>query len=150
MIAIDGQNIRTTWALTPVNDTFYSILMKDAGMKDRIIGDYSDANGLKVQTSEGLTKSQELTLSFICNSFAMYWDFLTYCVTQKVVGMFVSELDETISLEYMSCTAFNDYRDFNVFSVKFREANPTLRPGYFLLTESGLNLLTESDLYISI
>ena len=41
--------------------------------------------------------------------------------------MWVSELNETLHLEYMDCSEFNDYRDFNTFSVKFREANPTIR-----------------------
>lgn len=127
MITVDGQDLKATWGIEPVYDGFYSALMKDAGMKDRITADYSDVNGLTVQTSAGLTKSQELTLSFICDSFAMYEAFLRYCVTQKVVEIWVSELDETIHLEYMDCSAFNDYRDFNTFSVKFREANPTIR-----------------------
>ena len=127
MITIDGQDLKATWGVEPVYDGFYSALMKDAGMKDRITADYSDVNGLTVQTSTGLTKSQELTLSFICDSFAMYESFLGYCVTQKVVAMYVSELNETLHLEYMDCSEFNDYRDFNTFSVKFREANPTIR-----------------------
>lgn len=127
MITVDGQDLKATWGVEPVYDGFYSALMKDTGMKERITANYSDVNGLTVQTSAGLTKSQELTLSFICDTFAMYETFLTYCVTQKVIAMYVSELDETIHLEYMDCSAFNDYRDFNTFSVKFREANPTIR-----------------------
>ncbi len=127
MITIDGQDLKATWGIEPVYDGFYSALMKDAGMKERITADYSDVNGLTVQTSAGLTKSQELTLSFICDTFAMYEAFLGYCVAQKIVAMWVSELDEEISLEYMDCSEFNDYRDFNRFSVKFREANPTIR-----------------------
>ena len=127
MITIDGQDLKATWGIEPVYDGFYSALMKDAGMKDRITANYSNVNGLTVQTSAGLTKSQELTLSFICDSFAMYESFLGYCVTEKVIAMYVSELDETLHLEYMDCSEFNDYRDFNTFSVKFREANPTIR-----------------------
>ena len=127
MITVDGQDLKATWGIEPVYDGFYSVLMKDAGMKERIVADYSDVNGLTVQTSTGLTKAQELTLSFICDTFAMYEEFLTYCVTEQVIAMYVSELDETINLEYMGCSAFNDYRDFNTFSVKFREANPTIR-----------------------
>ena len=127
MITIDGQDLKATWGIEPFYDGFYSALMKDAGMKERITADYSDVNGLTVQTSAGLTKSQELTLSFICDTFAMYEEFLGYCVEKKIVAMWVSELNETLQLEYMDCSEYNDYRDFNRFSVKFREANPTIR-----------------------
>ena len=46
MITIDGQDLKATWGIEPVYDGFYSALMKDAGMKDRITADYSDVNGL--------------------------------------------------------------------------------------------------------
>jgi len=127
MITIDSQDIRETWALEPVYDNFYSALMKDSGIKDRITADYSNVNGLTVQSSTAYTKSQDIIISFFCDTFAKYEEFLTYCVTQKVINMYVSEIDETLKLEYKACTSFNENRIYNTFAVKFREANPTDR-----------------------
>lgn len=127
MITIDGQNIETTWTLAPVYEGFFSVLMKDAGIKERLKGDYSDTDGVIVQTSTAYTKGQEVTLSFFCDTFAKYNQFMAYLVTQKVVNLFVTELNETIKLEYMATTDFNDYRSYIKFSIKCREANPTDR-----------------------
>jgi len=127
MITIDGFDIFATWTLEPVYDNFYSVLMQDAGLKDRVTIDPQFSTGLKVQTSTGYTKSQEVTIQFFCDTFAKYEEFLSYCVTQKVVNMYVPEMDETLKLEYRECSSFTDSRTHNTFAVKFREANPTDR-----------------------
>lgn len=123
MITVDGQDISIKWGIEPASDGFYSLIMKDAGIKDRIVGDYPDMNGIIVSTEPSFTKSQEITLSFLCDSYVHYYDFLTYCVNQKVINMYVSLTNETLKLEYLACASFNN----NNFSVKFREADPTNR-----------------------
>src|SRR5574344_349590 len=126
-ITIDGYDIFAQWTLTPVYDNFHSALMKDAGVKDRISVDPQFDNGLKVQQSTGYTKSREVTINFFCNTFANYEAFLIYCVTQKVVNLYVPKMNETLRLEYRDCSSFNDYREYNTFAVRFREADPTNR-----------------------
>ena len=131
MITVDDKDISTTWRLDPYRDNFYSAIMKDAGIKDRIVGDYPDTSGVIIPKGQSYTKSQELVLSFLCDSYDHYFAFLTYCVAQKVVNMYVSETDETLRLEYMACSSFNKVGDYNIFAVKFQEANPTRRYGVF-------------------
>lgn len=125
-ITIDGFDIKT-WTLEPVYDNFYSALMKDAGMKDRITVDPQFLDGLKVQTSAGKTKSQEITIQFFCDTFADYETFLGYCVTQKVINLYVPIMLQTMRLEYRECSSFSENRSYNTFAVKFREANPMNR-----------------------
>jgi len=127
MITVNGQDISTTWGLGPARDGFYSNIMKDAGIKDRIVGDYPDTDGVVVSVEPAFTKSQEISLSFLCDTYQHYYDFLTYCVNQKVVNMYVSLTNETLKLEYMACSSFNTFGSHNLFIAKFREANPTDR-----------------------
>jgi len=131
MITIDSQDLLTTWGIEPYRDNFYSNIMKDAGLKDRIVGDYPDTSGVIIPRGQSYTKSQELVLSFLCDSYDHYVAFLTYCVAQKVVNMYVPEIDETLRLEYMACSSFNKAGDYNVFAVRFQEANPMRRYGIF-------------------
>lgn len=127
MITVNGQDISIKWGIEPTLGGFYSAVMKDAGIKDRIVGDYPDTDGVIVSVEDSFTKSQEITLSFLCDSYAHYYDFLTYCVNQKVINMYESEINEILKLEYLSCSSFNTYGDYNLFVVKFREADPTNR-----------------------
>ena len=127
MITVNGQDISTTWGLGPARDGFYSNIMKDAGIKDRIVGDYPDTDGVVVSVEPAFTKSQEISLSFLCDTYQHYYDFLTYCVNQKVVNMYVSLTDEALKLEYMACSSFNTFGSHILFIDKFREANPTDR-----------------------
>ena len=41
---------------------------------------------------------------------------------------------------------FNDYRDYNIFGVKFRQANPLNISYAYILTESGDEIITENVL----
>lgn len=127
MITVDSQDIATKWGLEPARDGFYSVIMKDSGIKDRIVGDYSNTDGVTVSVEPSFTKSQELSLSFFCDTYEHYYDFLTYCVNQKVINMYISKTNETLKLEYMACSTFNAYGTYNMFVAKFREANPTDR-----------------------
>ena|ERR1035437_10084389 len=131
MITVDGKDISTTWGLEPYRNNFYAAIMKDAGLKDRIIGDFPDTSGVIVPKCQSYTKSQEIVVSFLCDSYEHYRAFLTYCVAQKVVSMYVSETDETLRLEYKACSSFNRAGNNNIFAVKFQEANPMRRYGIF-------------------
>lgn len=129
MITIDGQDIKAMWGLEPLKDGFYNAIMKDAGIKDRIVNDYPDEDGVEVSTEVSYTKSQEISLSFLCDTYAHYYTFLTYCVNtpSRIINMYVPLTGETLKLEYLACSTFNYYIKYNMFAVKFREANPTDR-----------------------
>ena len=126
MITINTFDI-STWGLEPSKDGFYSNVMKDSGLKDRIVGDYPDTNGVIVQLGTPYVKSQDISLAFLCDTYAHYRTFLSYCVTQKVVDMHIQLTTETLRLEYLSCPSFNYYGSYILFTVNFREANPANR-----------------------
>ena len=150
MIIIDGYDIYSKWTLKPTFEGFYNSLMKQPDIKDRVVGDYSTKSGIEVIAENSKVKSGDVTLSFFCNSFAKYREFLKYVIEHPVIEMYVGHTGEGYFLEYQKCSSFNDYRDYNVFSVTFRQANPLNLYVAYLNTESGRRLITESGLNLII
>jgi len=146
MITIDGYEIYSKWTLKPTFEGFNNSLMKQPDIKDRVVGDYSTKSGIEIISEVAKVKSGDVTLSFFCNSFAKYREFLKYVIEHPVIEMYVSRSGEGYFLEYQKCSSFNDYRDYNVFSVTFRQANPLNLSVAYLNTESGFRLITESGL----
>jgi uncharacterized protein (TIGR02145 family) len=108
--------------------------MKDSGIKDRLVGDYPDTDGVVVQMSDPYVKSQDISLAFLCDTYAHYRTFLSYCIAQKVVDMYVPLTNETLRLEYLACPSFSYYGSYILFTVNFREANPSDRIPFFATT----------------
>ena len=150
MITIDGYDIYSKWTLKPTFEGFYNSLMKQPDIKDRVVGDYSTKSGIEVIAENAKVKSGDVTLSFFCNSLAKYREFLKYVIEHPVIEMYVSRGGDGHFLEYQKCSSFNDYRDYNVFSVTFRQANPLNLSVAYLNTESGFRLITESGLNLII
>lgn len=146
MILIDGYEIYNKWTLTPVFDGFYNSLMKQPDIKDRVVGDYSIKSGIEIITENAKVKSNDVTLSFFCDSFIKYREFLKYVIEHPIIKLFVEHTGECYFLEYQKCSSFNDYRSYNVFSFTFRQANPLNLSVSYLNTESGLRLITENGL----
>ena len=150
LITIDGYNIATQWTLAPVMDGLYQNLMKQPDIKDRITNDWSDQNGLEVLIEPAKVKSNEITCSFFCDTYAKYKEFCTYLRENPVVELFTEYTGESYFLEFLQCSSFNDYRDYNIFGVKFRQANPLNLSVAYFNTENGLGLITENGLNLII
>ena len=145
LITIDGYNIATQWTLAPVMDGLYQNLMKQPDIKDRITNDWSDENGLEVLIEPAKVKSNEITCSFFCDTYAKYKEFCTYLREHPIIELFAEYTGESYFLEFLQCSSFNDYRDYNIFGVKFRQANPLNISYAFIGTESGDEMITEDN-----
>lgn len=145
LITIDGYNIDTQWTLAPVMGGLYQNLMKQPDIKDRITNDWSDQNGLEVLIEPAKVKSNEITCSFFCDTYAKYKEFCTYLREHPVIELFTEYTGESYFLEFLQCSSFNDYRDYNIFGVKFRQANPLNISYAFILAESGEEIITEDN-----
>ena len=150
LITIDGYNIATQWTLAPVMDGLYQNLMKQPDIKERITNDWSDENGLEVLIEPAKVKSNEITCSFFCDTYAKYKEFCTYLREHPVVELFTEYTGESYFLEFLQCSPFNDYRDYNIFGVKFRQANPLNTSLAYINTEVGLRIIAENGNYIII
>ncbi len=148
MIAINGHNISTMWQLELVKDGFYNELMKFADLKDRLYNDWSDRNGIDVNLTAPLYKQRELTLQFFCNSYANYKLFINFVKANQILSLYDSLTDLIYTVEYLDCSNFNYYRDYNLFAIKVRENNPAYQLVPYLLTETGIYLYTETGLKI--
>ena len=130
-----AKDIATTYGLEPSLDGYYNSLMQYPDIKDRISNDWSDENGLEVLYSAGLLKAREFTLTFLCGAtknatthvvttaYANYIAFITYLVANPTVSWYDGVLVKTFILEYLACSSFNHYPDYNLFTIKVREAN---------------------------
>lgn len=127
MITIDGFNIKTTWSLEPLYENFNNALMKYPAIKDRVAEDFEDVDGLSVLNSTAKIASQEVSLSFICDSYSNYLTFMNYLIAHQNVTLHSDYTGQSYVLEYMSSSGFSDYEYFNTFAVKFREPNPKNR-----------------------
>ena len=145
LITIDGYNIATKWTLAPVMDGLYQNLMKQPDIKDRITNDWSDKDGLEVLIEPAKVKSNEITCSFFCDTYAKYKEFCAYLREHPVVELFTEYTGESYFLEFLQCSSFNDYRDYNIFGVKFRQANPLNISYAFILAEGGEEIITEDN-----
>ena len=150
LITIDGYNIYDKWTLKPIMDNFYSPLMKAPDIKDRVTNDWYDENGIEVLIEPSKVKSSDITISFFCNSYIKYKEFFAYLIAHPVIEMYVGYTGEGYFLEYQKCSSFNDYRDYNIFAINFRQANPLNLSVAYLNTESGRRLITESGLNLII
>jgi len=150
LITIDGYNIATQWTLAPVMDGLYQNLMKQPDIKDRITNDWSDENGLEVLIEPAKVKSNEITCSFFCDSYAKYKEFCAYLREHPIIELFTEYTGESYFLEFLQCSSFNDYRDYNIFGVKFRQANPLNISYALMLTDSGDEIITEDNNYLII
>lgn len=127
MITIDTFDIRSKWSLEPLYENFNNALMKYPSIKDRVTEDFEDEDGVSVLNSTAKIASQEVVLSFICDSYAKYLEFMEYLVAHQNVTLHSDYTGRSYILEYMSCSGFSDYEYFNTFSAKFREPNPKSR-----------------------
>ena len=122
-ITIDGYNIYDKWTLKPVMDSFYNSLMNQPDIKERVTNDWSDKNGLEVLIETAKIKSSDITLTFFCNTYAKYKEFCKYLRDHPVIVLYSDYTNESYSIEFQKCSSFNDYRDYNIFAVSFRQAN---------------------------
>ena len=150
LITIDGYNIATKWTLVPVMDGLYQNLMKQPDIKERITNDWSDEDGLEVLIESAKVKSNEITCSFFCDTYAKYKEFCTYLREHPIVELFAEYTGESYFLEFLQCSSFNDHRDYNIFGVKFRQANPLNTSLAYILTESENEIITEDNNYLTI
>ena len=150
LITIDGYNIATQWTLAPVMDGLYQNLMKQPDIKDRITNDWSDENGLEVLIEPAKVKSNEIKCSFFCDTYAKYKEFCAYLREHPIIELFAEYTGESYFLEFLQCSSFNDYRDYNIFGVKFRQANPIDTSLAYINTEVGLRIIAENGNYIII
>ena len=127
MITVDSQDISTTWGIEPAKDGYYNGLMQFPDIKDRLTNDWTDQNGLQVQLGTGYLKHKEFTMNFLCDTYTHYESFLKYLVSHPNVAWFDGLLNQTFTLEYLACSSFNRYSDYNMFTIKVREANPNTR-----------------------
>jgi len=152
MITIDGQNIKTTWTLTPVMDGIYNELMKFPSLKERDTQDWSDKNGIQVLLSDPVYAHREMFFNFFCDTYAMYKEFIAYLKTHQTVTISDTYTDKSYKIEYLSCSDFDYYRSYNIFAIKVRECDPTDRielanellsseDGYLIQTEDGINFI---------
>ena len=131
-------------------DGLYQNLMKQPDIKDRITNDWSDQNGLEVLMEPAKVKSNEITCSFFCDTYAKYKEFCTYLREHPIIELFAEYTGESYFLEFLQCSSFNDYRDYNIFGVKFRQANPIDTSLAYINTEVGLRIIAENGNYIII
>ena len=150
LITIDGYNIATQWTLAPVMDGLYQNLMKQPDIKERITNDWSDKDGLEVLIEPAKVKSNEITCSFFCDTYAKYKEFCAYLREHPIIELFTEYTAESYFLEFLQCSSFNDYRDYNIFSVKFRQANPLNTSLAYINAEVGLRIIAENGNYIII
>ena len=148
MITINGYSISTTWQLELVKDGFYNELMKFPDVKDRLFNDWSDRNGVDVNLTAPLYKQRELTLQFFCNSYVNYKLFINFVKANQTLRLFDDLTNLIYSVEYLDCTDFKYYRDYNLFAIKVRENNPAYQLVPYLLTETGIYLYTTTGLKI--
>ena len=127
MIAIDGKNIHTEWTLEPVNGGLYNEIMKFPAIKDRDTNDWSDKDGIQVDLTDAIYKHRERTFQFFCDTYAMYKAFIAYLKANQNVSLFDSYTNRTYIVEYMNCSDFKYYRNYNTFAIKVRECDPTDR-----------------------
>ena len=100
-------------------------------------------NGLEVLIEPAKVKSNEITCSFFCDTYAKYKEFCTYLREHPIIELFAEYTGESYFLEFLQCSSFNDYRDYNIFGVKFRQANPLNLSIGFLASEVGVLLVTD-------
>ncbi len=128
MIYIDNNPLKATYGVEPISGGFFKQLMRFPDVKERAFNDWEGKDGIEILTSEATkVKAMEHTLSFMCDTMAQYKAFISYLITQRTVVVYFQEIGKNITLEYMACTEFHDYRTFKSFGVKFREADPSLR-----------------------
>ena len=128
MITIDTFDIYQKWTLEPVFEGFYNPLILYPAIKDRIAEDFEDVDGLSVLNSEAKIKERTFNLSFFCDSYAKYYEFMTYLLEHNPILLYSSYTNQTYKLEYLSCSSFNDNGDYNTFTISVREPNPYDRP----------------------
>ena len=105
LITIDGYNIATQWTLAPVMDGLYQNLMKQPDIKDRITNDWSDQNGLEVLIEPAKVKSNEITCSFFCDTYAKYKEFCAYIREHPIIELFTEYTGESYFLEFLQCSS---------------------------------------------
>lgn len=144
MIAIDGKNIRTEWTLEPVNGGLYNEIMKFPSIKDRDTNDWTDRNGIQVDLTDAVYKHREMTLQFFCDTYSMYKAFIAYLKANQNVSLFDSRTDRTYTVEYMNCSSFQYCRNYNTFAIKVRECDPTVRGFLYIISQTGLNIISQT------
>ena len=87
---------------------------------------------------------------FFCDTYAKYKAFCTYLREHPVVELFTEYTGESYFLEFLQCSSFNDYRGYNIFGVKFRQANPIDTSLAYINAEVGLRIIAENGNYIII
>ena len=122
MITIDGFDISTKWTLEPLYDNVNKYLMTAPSIKDRITENFEDVDGLSVLNSTAKVKEMSYTMSFLCDSFAKYNEFILYLLSHNPVNLYFSKTGLTYKLEYLSCSSFDD--KVGLFSISVRENNP--------------------------
>ena len=148
MISIDGQNIKTTWTLTPVFDGLYKQLMKFPALKPRDTQDWCDKDGIQVLLSTPVYAHREMTFNFFCDTYAMYKSFIAYMKANQNVLLFDSYTDRTYTLEYLDCSEFNYHRNYSIFAIRVRECDPTVRGYLSLISMDGRNIISQTGLRI--
>ena len=148
MISIDGQNIKTTWTLTPVFDGLYKQLMKFPALKPRDTQDWCDKDGIQVLLSTPVYAHREMTFTFFCDTYAMYKSFIAYMKAHQNVLLFDSYTDRTYTLEYLDCSEFNYHRNYSIFAIRVRECNPTVRGYLSLISMDERNIISQTGLRI--
>ena len=126
MITIDGHNIKDMWTLTPVMDSVYNQLMKAPEIKERVTNDWSDEDGVEVLIEAARLKPIDMTLTFMCDTYAKYKEFCKYLRDNQTISLYCDYTGLTYVLEFQKHSGFNEYRDYNIFAVVFRQNNPTI------------------------
>lgn len=122
MITVDGFDISTKWTLEPLYDNVNKYLMTAPSIKERITENFEDVDGLSVLNSIAKVKEMSYTMSFLCDSFAKYNEFILYLLAHNPVNLYFSKTGLTYKLEYLSCSSFDD--KVGLFSISVRENNP--------------------------
>ena len=122
MITVDGFDISTKWTLEPLYDNVNKYLMTAPSIKERITENFEDVDGLSVLNSMAKVKEMSYTMSFLCDSFAKYNEFILYLLSHNPVNLYFSKTGLTYKLEYLSCSSFDD--KVGLFSISVRENNP--------------------------
>ena len=143
IIYIDGQNILTTWGLTPLSGKFYSEIMKHPDAKDRVTEDFTDEDGIRVLLTPTKLKAGEVTLSFDVDTYENYLAFCDYMDSHPTFVLSSFRVDKGIEYEFISHTEFNWYPECCTFGVKLREANFKNRGNIYLVTENNDYLCTD-------
>lgn len=148
-IYIDTYDLFDTWHITPL-DEFFTEMMAFPDIKKRVEMDLAKQDGLDVLLTAGKLDKIEQTLKFGVDTYDNYLAFMDYITSVNSFGITCLTIDSSITVDYLSTTDFEEFKEGITFAIKVREANFKNRTPIYLLTEARWKIMTESGIFIII